>query len=176
MRFDHGPEFIAYLISDWCGFNGTDTVFIDPGSPWQNGWIESFNGSLRDEWFKNGQRFDSLLEAQVLLEDWRIDYNMNRPHRPRTAGSPQSEFVETWLHQQRLRTSHSGSINYWDPLGGFPPAIHRTEGTYMSPFADSADRIFEALLGRPCPPNPGRSPALKVWFWRLRITPPHILF
>jgi len=60
-------------------FNGSDTVFIDPGSPWQNAWIESFNGRLRDN-FLNGQRFDSLLEAQVLLEDWRIDYNINRPH------------------------------------------------------------------------------------------------
>jgi putative transposase len=49
LRFDHGPEFIAYAVADWCRFNGTDTVFIDPGSPWQNAWIESFNGRLRDE-------------------------------------------------------------------------------------------------------------------------------
>jgi putative transposase len=68
VRFDHGPEFIAYAVSDWCRFNGTDAAFIDPGSPWQNGWIESFNGRLRDEYL-NGQRFDSLLEVQVLLED-----------------------------------------------------------------------------------------------------------
>ena len=81
VRFDHGPEFIAYAVADWCRFNGTDALFIDPGSPWQNGWIESFNGRLRDEYL-NGQRFDSLLEAQVLLEDWRIDYNMNRRHSP----------------------------------------------------------------------------------------------
>ena len=67
VRFDHGPEFIAYAVSDLCRFSGTDTVFIDPGSPWQNAWIESFNGRLRDE-FLNGQQFASLLEAQVLLE------------------------------------------------------------------------------------------------------------
>ena len=78
-RFDHGPEFIAYAVADWCRFNGTDTVFIDPGSPWQNTWIESFNGRLRDE-FLNGQRFDSLLGTKVLLGDWRIIYNINRPH------------------------------------------------------------------------------------------------
>jgi putative transposase len=49
LRFDHGPEFIAYGVADWCRFNGASTVFIDPGSPWQNAWIESFNGRLRDE-------------------------------------------------------------------------------------------------------------------------------
>ena len=69
VRFDHGPEFIAYAVVDWCRFNGTGTVFIDPGSPWQNAWIESFNGRRRDKHL-NGRQFDSLLEAQVLTEDW----------------------------------------------------------------------------------------------------------
>ena len=99
LRFDHGPEFIAYAVADWCRFNGTDTVFIDPGSPWQNAWIESFNGRLRDE-LLNGQRFETLLEARVLLEDWRIDYNMNRPHSAHGWLTP-VEFVEAWLHQQQ---------------------------------------------------------------------------
>jgi putative transposase len=98
VRFDHGPEFIAYAVADWCRFNGTDTVFIDPGSPWQNGWIESFNGRMRDEHL-NGQVFDSLLEAQVLTEDWRIDYNNNRPHSAHGWLTP-VEFVEAWLHRQ----------------------------------------------------------------------------
>jgi len=98
VRFDHGPEFIAYAVADWCRWNGTDTVFIDPGSPWQNAWIESFNGRLRDE-FLNGQQFDSLLEAQVLTEDWRIDYNVNRPHSAHGWLTP-VEFVEAWLHRQ----------------------------------------------------------------------------
>jgi putative transposase len=101
VRFDHGPEFIAYAVADWCRFNGTDTVFIDPGSPWQNAWIESFNGRLRDE-FLNGQQFDSLLEAQVLLEDWRIDYNCNRPHSAHGWLTP-VEFVEDWLNRQQLQ-------------------------------------------------------------------------
>ena len=79
LRFDNGPEFIARAVADWCRFNGVDTVFIDPGSPWQNAWIESFNGRLRDE-LLNGWHFDNLLEAQVLIEDWRIDYNTHRPH------------------------------------------------------------------------------------------------
>jgi len=69
-------------------------MFIDPGSPWQNAWVESFNGRLRDE-FLNGQLFDSLLEAQVLTEDWRIDYNMNRTHSGLGRKTP-TEFNEAW--------------------------------------------------------------------------------
>jgi putative transposase len=59
---DHGPEFIAQAVADWCRFRGTGTVVIDRGSPWQNAWIESFNGRMRDE-FLDGAQFDSLLEA-----------------------------------------------------------------------------------------------------------------
>ncbi len=100
VRFDHGPEFIAYAVSDWCRFNDTDITFIDPGSPWQNAWIESFNGRLHDEYL-NGQLFETLLEARILLEDWRIDYNINRPHSAHGWLTP-VEFVETWLNQQQL--------------------------------------------------------------------------
>jgi len=62
VRFDNGPEFVAHAVSDWCRFNSAGSLFIDPGSPWQNAWIESFNGRLRDE-LLNAWRFDSLLEA-----------------------------------------------------------------------------------------------------------------
>ena len=55
VRFDNGPEFVAHAVADWCRFNGVGSIFIDPGSPWQNAWIESFNARLRDE-FLNGQR------------------------------------------------------------------------------------------------------------------------
>ena len=94
VRFDHGPEFIAYAVADWCRFAGTDTVFIDPGSPWQNAWIESFNGRLRDE-LLNGTLFQTLLEAQVVLQDWRIDYNTNRPHSAHRWLTPVA-FAEAW--------------------------------------------------------------------------------
>lgn len=94
VRFDHGPEFVAYAVADWCRFNGTGTIFIDPGSPWQNGFCESFNGRMRDEHL-NGQLFDSLLEAQVLNEDWRIDYNENRPHSSLGWLTP-AEFARRW--------------------------------------------------------------------------------
>jgi putative transposase len=94
VRFDNGPEFIAMAVADWCRFNGVGSIFIDPGSPWQNAWIESFNGRLRDE-FLNGWQFDSLLEAQILIEDWRIDYNMNRPHSAHGELTP-TEFAHAW--------------------------------------------------------------------------------
>ena len=102
VRFDNGPEFVAYAVADWCRFNGAETIFIDPGSPWQNAWIESFNGRLRDEHL-NAQLFESLLEAQVLTEDWRIDYNLNRPHSAHGWKSP-AAFAEEWskTHQPQL--------------------------------------------------------------------------
>jgi putative transposase len=99
VRFDNGPEFIARAVADWCRFNDVDTVFIDPGSPWQNAWIESFNSRLRDE-FLNGWHFDNLLEAQVLIEDWRIDYNTNRPHSAHGELTP-SEFARAWTNRNQ---------------------------------------------------------------------------
>ncbi|GFG90925.1 integrase core domain-containing protein [Mycobacterium bourgelatii] len=94
VRFDNGPEFIAHAVNDWCRFNGTGSLFIDPGSPWQNAWIESFNGRLRDE-LLNSWRFDSLQEAQIIIEDWRIDYNANRPHSAHNGLTP-AEFALQW--------------------------------------------------------------------------------
>ena len=94
LRFDNGPEFIAHAVADWSRFNGVDTVFIDPGSPWQNAWIESFNSRLRDE-LLNAWQFDSLLEARVHLDDWRIDYNTNRPHTAHGDLTP-TEFATSW--------------------------------------------------------------------------------
>ena len=99
VRFDHGPEFIAYAVADWCRFNSVATVFIDPGSPWQNAWIESFNGRLRDE-LLNSWQFDSLLEAQVIIEDWRIDYNQHRPHSAHGDLTP-NEFAQAWAAQHQ---------------------------------------------------------------------------
>jgi putative transposase len=99
VRFDNGPEFIANAVADWCRFNGVGAVFIDPGSPWQNAWVESFNGRLRDE-LLNAWRFDSLLEAKVLIEDWRIDYNLNRPHSAHGDLTP-SEFAQAWIDRHQ---------------------------------------------------------------------------
>lgn len=79
LRMDNGPELVAWALKDWCRLLGTGTCYIDPGSPWQNAFIESFNGRCRDE-LLNTEEFGSLLEAQVLAEAWRIEYNTYRPH------------------------------------------------------------------------------------------------
>ena len=94
VRMDNGPELASHAIADWCRFTGAGSVFIDPGSPWQNAWIESFNGKFRDE-LLNGWQFDSLLEARVIIEDWRIDYNWKRPHTAHGDLTP-SEFAAKW--------------------------------------------------------------------------------
>ena len=94
VRFDNGPEFIAHAVNDWCRFNSTASLFIDPGSPWQNAFIESFNGRLCDE-LLNSWRFDSLLEARVIIDDWRRDYNANRPHSAHGELTP-TEFALQW--------------------------------------------------------------------------------
>jgi len=75
IRSDNGPEFIATAVKDW----RVHTLYITPGSPWENGYCESFNGSLRDE-LLNGEIFYSLAEAQILIEAWRRHYNTVRLH------------------------------------------------------------------------------------------------
>ena len=79
IRSDNGPEFTAKAIRKWLSRLGVKTLFIEPGSPWENGYIESFNSRLRDE-LLNGEIFTTLLEAKVLIEDWRRHYNTVRPH------------------------------------------------------------------------------------------------
>ena len=74
LRSDNGPEFTAKLVRRWLGRVGVEMLFIEPGSPWENGYNESFNGKLRDE-LLNGEIFYSLAQAAVLLEQWRREYN-----------------------------------------------------------------------------------------------------
>ena len=79
IRSDNGPEFIAERLRKWLAAVGAKTLYIEPGSPWENGYCESFNGKLRDECL-NGEIFYSLKEAQVVIEQWRVHYNTVRPH------------------------------------------------------------------------------------------------
>lgn len=101
LRMDNGPEFVAHAINDWCRFNASGSLFIDPGSPWQNGWIESSNARLRDE-FLNGQQFDSLFEAKVLLGDWRHEYIHERTHSALRRQTP-VRFTEIWKDQRQQK-------------------------------------------------------------------------
>ena len=79
IRSDNGPEFTANAVREWLGRVGVTTLYIEPGSPWENGYIESFNGKLRDE-LLDCEIFDTLLEAKVLIERYRVRYNTVRPH------------------------------------------------------------------------------------------------
>ena len=79
IRSDNGPEFTAKAIRRWLSRVGVKTLFIEPASPWENGYIESFNGKLRDE-LLNREVFTTLTEAKVLIEQWRREYNQVRPH------------------------------------------------------------------------------------------------
>jgi transposase InsO family protein len=79
IRSDNGGEFTAIIVRKWLGQLRVRTLFIQPGSPWENGYNESFNGKLQDELLKR-ELFCSLKEAQVLIERWRIEYNTIRPH------------------------------------------------------------------------------------------------
>jgi transposase InsO family protein len=79
IRSDNGPEFIAEQLREWLSDLDVKTLYIEPGSPWENGYIESFNGRLRDE-LLNGEIFYTLNEAKVILENWRREYNTIRPH------------------------------------------------------------------------------------------------
>ena len=79
IRSDNGPEFTAKGIRNWLNQIGVKTLFIEPGSPWENGYIESFNGKLRDE-LLNREIFTTLIEAKILIEQWRREYNQVRPH------------------------------------------------------------------------------------------------
>jgi len=79
IRSDNGPEFVAVALRQWIAAVGAKTAYIEPGSPWENGYCESFNGKLRDE-LLNGEIFYTLKEAQIMIEAWRRHYNTIRPH------------------------------------------------------------------------------------------------
>src|SRR5690348_11889529 len=79
IRSDNGPEFIAKGIRAWIAAAGLETLYIDPGAQWENGYAESFNSKVREE-LLNAEEFTSLLEAQVLAREWKRGYNQERPH------------------------------------------------------------------------------------------------
>ena len=92
IRSDNGPEFTAKTVRKWLSRLGVKTLFIEPGSPWENSYIESFNGKVRDE-LLNREIFTTLEEAKVLLEQWRKEYNHVRPHSAKNYQPPAPEAV-----------------------------------------------------------------------------------
>ena len=101
IRSDNGPEFTATAVRIWLARLGVGVLFIEPGSPWENGYNESFNGKLRDE-LLNGEIFYTLKEAVVIIEAWRREYNTVRPHSSLGYRPPAPETV-----------SISGEISPW---------------------------------------------------------------
>ena len=110
IRSDNGPEFTAKRVREWIERVGAKTLFIEPGSPWENGYNESFNGKLRDE-LLNGEIFYTMKEAEVLIEEWRETYNQIRPHSslgyrppaPVVTSVPGRQHPDAWRRLQNLR-------------------------------------------------------------------------
>jgi len=94
LRSDNGPEFVAKAVQRWVAAKGIQTLYITPGSPWENAYCESFNSRFRDE-FLNLEVFTSVLEAKVLCAEWRRDYNEARPHSALGDQAP-AEFASRW--------------------------------------------------------------------------------
>jgi putative transposase len=100
IRSDNGPEFIALAVRGWLAQHQTRTLYIDPGCPWQNGYGESFNGTVRDECL-NMHVFHSVAEARIMLATYRRQYNEERPHSSLGYRTP-AEFKRDWLERQSL--------------------------------------------------------------------------
>ena len=103
LRCDNGPELTAHALRDWCRFAGAASSYIEPGAPWENAYVESFNGRVRDELLAVEQ-FATLLEAQVVIEDWRVEYNTQRPHSSLGWLSP-ATYAARWTEQQPVGLS-----------------------------------------------------------------------
>ena len=113
IRSDNGSEFTATAVRDWLPRVGVQTLFIEPGSPWENGYNESFNGKLRDE-LLNGETFTTLHEAKVLIERWRQHYNTVRPHSSLGYKPPAPEAIlprPAGLTYATLRSAQQGDHN-----------------------------------------------------------------
>jgi putative transposase len=100
IRSDNGPEFIARAIKEWLNKHGASNIFINPGSPWENSYIESFHGKLRDECL-NQEIFSSIEQASIVLENWREEYNNYRPHSSLGGLSP-SEYMTRYQDNLKL--------------------------------------------------------------------------
>jgi transposase InsO family protein len=112
IRSDNGPEFTATMVRGWLSRLEVQTLFITPGSPWENGYEESFNCRLKQ--FLKGKIFDTLQEAQILVEQWRVHYNTVRPHSPWAIGpgtrNPSASVSATLRRKQKCDIT-TGTMN-----------------------------------------------------------------
>ena len=143
IRSDNGPEFIAEELRKWLAKVGTGVLYIEPGSPWENGYCESFNGKLRDECL-NGEIFYSLKEAQIVIEQWRVEYNTRRPHSALGYRPPAPAACEI------------GGENGYGKDGPETPGLGKR---YAFPTFPQPRRRRSILLCGPCTQNHGGSTA-----------------
>ena len=120
VRSDTGPEFVAKDLRKWLADTGAKTLYIEPGSPWENGFCESFNSKLRDE-FLNPEIFYSIKELRVLAERWRIHYNTVRPHSSLGYKPPAPE---AWLTNSRGHGEVETATRF--------PLLHTPDGDYLN--------------------------------------------
>jgi putative transposase len=120
LRSDNGPEFVAKDLRKWLAKTGAKTLYIEPGSPWENGYCESFNSKLRDE-FLNGEIFYSMKELRVLAERWRVHYNTIRPHSSLGYRSPAPE---AWLTNNMGYGEVETATRF--------PLLHTPDGGYLN--------------------------------------------
>ena len=113
VRWDNGPEFIAKAVRDWIDAMGAKTAFIEPGSPWENGYCESFNSKLRDE-LLDGEIFYALAEARVVIEGWRVYYNTVRPHSSLGYRPPAPEAI--WPSKKDMSSTPSAPASAPRPV------------------------------------------------------------
>ncbi len=127
VRCDNGPEMTANALKDWCRFSGAGASYIDPGSPWQNPYVESFGSRVRDELLAVEQ-FSCLAEAKVLVEDWREDYNHHRPHSA-LGMKPPARFAHAWRTQHEPLAASLRSPYGLTPRDGDTLPCNRTTPT-----------------------------------------------
>ena len=114
IRSDNGPEFIAGAVQKWIKAVGAKTAYIVPGSPWENGYCESFNARFRDE-LLNGEIFYTLKEAQIIIEKWRKHYNTKRPHSALGYRPPAPKPSSQWTKSRSCTNIHPGPLNGGQP-------------------------------------------------------------
>jgi len=115
IRCDNGPELTANALRDWCRFSGAGSAYIDPGSPWQNPYVESFGSRVRDE-LLGVELFSCLAEARVMVEDWREDYNHRRPHSALGMTAP-ANFARRWREDRQGVDEDAHVVSLQSPYG-----------------------------------------------------------
>ena len=135
VRCDNGPEMTSVALKDWCRFSRTGAAFIEPGSPWENPFVESFNSRVRDE-LLSGEVFSCLAEAKVMVEDFRQDYNRCRPHRAHAMMTP-AAFRQDGRPPTRRRAP---APNCTRPPGSLRSTLARTLTWHYLPTTSSHSR------------------------------------